>query len=198
MKSNKLLASWLIGLVMFLNGCGAKIEKMVIPEIGFSMTIPQGWKLTPESEKRGLTYAISDFHDPTNSDYNWGSVSIDSLAIRDYRQGMKVIGIKSLTEYVENRIGISRALGSLGEKLFGTRQSLPHILSKVSLNIDGFEAIEVVAEFPDTEPPCITFFTFIKKDNEVIEVMFQSLKNDFAKYEATFRKSIESIKIKRE
>jgi len=70
----------------------------------------------------------------------------------------------------------------------GTSQPL---ISKTQRTISGLEAIEVVLNTPVS-----AIEVYIRKGDEVITVAFRAPKEEFSQYEASFRKSIESIEIR--
>lgn len=73
----------------------------------------------------------------------------------------------------------------LDEEIIETR-----IISKTSRKVSNLDAIEVVKEADYS-----VIDVYIGKEDKVIEVFFRTLPDDFPKYELSFRKAIESIKI---
>jgi len=178
---------WLavIILTLALIGCsgpsgGAKVK---VPELGLTMELPPGWKV----DRRSTRF----FFDKAKPEDNYGLVE-------DYP-----LEGKTLDECVDANIRMTQNIEALQHvaadklsELVGGAVDMPkvtqtRIASRTDTTIDGHEAIELV-----TESAYTIIEVDIKKGNGLIRISFRTLNEDFPKYEPSFRKAIESIRLR--
>jgi len=193
----------IIAAILILTGCGETGGKIEISEIGLSMALPAGWVSEGLEKQDRREYIVkSQFYEPAKRDDNWGNVSLLPLVIAT-SAGQVIKNQPTLDEYVDNIIeqnqgmemmlkGLGRILEKIvpGEQKFG-EEFQSSVISKHPLTISGFEAIEVV-----TKANYTIMEVYIGKDDKVITITFRALPEDFPKLEPSFRRAIESIKIK--
>ncbi len=144
------------------------------------MSVPSGWEI--EQEDSTMFFESSKADDNMGMvidyDFNTGGVLenfIDSMISEDQRL------------FEEQKQLIATLPEEDSTELFETR-----ILSRKPIRVSGLDAIELisVAEY-------IVLEVFIAYDENVVNVSFRSLPEDFFRNEKLFRKAIETIKIKK-
>ena len=145
---------------------------MRVPELGFTMTLPEGWQqgraaVAAAPKYRADRTGRSCFLDAGQS-YPFG-------AVRDFDLDAST----SLAEYVHTPPGLHGKA-----------------LSEVSRTICGLEAIEIVGEgLGEKNAPVLGLHAYIRKGNTVILVSFWARKGDFVNHETAIRLVIETIRI---
>jgi hypothetical protein len=152
-----------------------------IPDWGFSMKLPPGWK----------TYPVHK-----NMFYQEGKRRDNQGWVTEY-----VLQGKSLSEFVDASLKDLHRMKSLQRKVEGllgeagpAGQSLkeepPKVVSRTMRRINGREGIEVLCE-----GEYAVLELYIRKGPKVIGVMFRTLKDDFPKYEPSFHPALKTITI---
>ena len=144
-----------------------------IPELGLSMQIPASWQKGSPTVRGVGKYKAKEsgrqFFESIMQSYPFGGVKDFSLS-----------GWKSLDEYVSDPI-------SLHGK----------IITKIPKTLGSFQAIEVIGEaLGENKIPVKGIFLYIQKGDRVIVVFFWAVKDSFARYESTFRSSLDSLTIR--
>ncbi len=179
-----ILTGLLIAGLLLSFSCQKGGTKVIIPEVGFSMTLPTGWVIDPNDP--------NSYYEETKQDDNWGMVIHyelePDLTLEQYVDNSikEMEKMESMQKKMTNMLGEAAGTEDYSEEVPQTQ-----IVSKTARKISNLDAIEVIeqAQFK-------VIRVYISKDNKVIDVMFRTLTDDFAKSEPLFRKSIESIKIK--
>ncbi|MEO0113903.1 MAG: hypothetical protein ABIK93_00310 [candidate division WOR-3 bacterium] len=181
-KIVKILFSGLTFILLLSLDCQKGSNRVIIPDLGFSMNLPTGWQTDPKDS--------TSFYEPAKRDDNWGMVVKYQLEEE-----------QTVEEFVENTLKESAKIESMFEKMTKTLGNIvgeeeleevtkTRIVAKTQRKIGNFNAIEVIKE---AEYKVIELY--IGKDGEVIEVFFRALPEDFTKYETAFQKALASIKI---
>ncbi|MEO0084696.1 MAG: hypothetical protein ABIK67_00240 [candidate division WOR-3 bacterium] len=182
-KIVKILFSGLTFILLLSLDCQKGSNRVIIPNLGFSMNLPADWQTDPKDP--------TSFYEPAKRDDNWGMVVKYQLEEE-----------QTVEEFVENTLKESEKMESMFEKMTKTLGNIvgeeelekevtkTRIVAKTQRKIGNFNAIEVIKE---AEYKVIELY--IGKDGEVIEVFFRALPEDFAKYETAFQKAFASIKL---
>ncbi|MDH5186985.1 MAG: hypothetical protein OEW70_07985 [candidate division WOR-3 bacterium] len=180
--SDKIFSGLLIAGLLLSFNCQQSSNKVMIPEIGFSMTLPTDWQIDPNDP--------SSYYEQAKKDDNWGMVIQYEL-----EEG------QTLEEYVDNALSEMEKLESMqkkmvkflgeavGEEELTAEVPQTRIIAKISRKISNLDAIEVIEEATYS-----VIRVYIAKDDKIIDVMFRTLPEDFPKSEPLLRKAIESIK----
>jgi hypothetical protein len=172
----------IIGLLLSLS-CQTGSNRVIIQELGFSMSLPKGW-LTDSREP-------STFYEKSKRDDNWGMVVEYQLEEGETMEEFVENTLKESEEMETMYKKMAKTLGRIaGEEELGEEISETRIVAKTPCKVSNLNAIEVVKEAEYT-----VLEVYIDKGDKVIEVFFRALPEDFPKYEPSFRQAIESIKI---
>lgn len=182
-KNVKILFSVLTFILLLSLDCQKGSNRVIIPELGFSMNLPSGWQTDPKDP--------TSFYELAKRNDNWGMVVKYQLEEE-----------QTVEEFVENTLKESAKMESMFEKMTKTlgnivgeeelEKEVPktRIVAKTQKKIGDFNAIEVIKE---AEYKVIELY--IGNDSQVVEVFFRALPEDFAKYESPFQKALASIKL---
>lgn len=185
MPKSIILILLITGLLLNTVTCKKGGRKIEIPELGFSMNLPNGWQVDPDNN--------SYFFEKANRENNFGWIITERLNGRTLDEAVDTI--LSQTEKLES---MYKSLAVILDKIVPGDQSevldeLPQtqIVSKTSQTINGLSAIEVICEANYS-----IFHTFLAKDDNVFEITFRTIPEDFSSRLSSFRKATASIKIK--
>ena len=167
-------------LVLGVNGCSGRQVGIRIPEFGFSMKVPPGWKLGRSATMQEFALHKKFYHVEPDGKFCFESET--------ERYPHASVHHASLSKY--------KSLGAYADtaKLICGRK----ILSTKHRTICGFEAIEIVGEgfsvLSKTHFKAI--LVFIRKGDEVVWITLGAPKEKFNKYEPRFHECIKSINIR--
>ena len=179
----KILSGLLIaGLLLFFN-CQQGGNRVMIPEIGFSMTLPTGWQIDPNDQ--------NSFFEQTKQEDNWGMVIHYELEPGQTLEQYVENSIKEMEKMESMQMKMIEMLGeSASDDDYSEEIAQTSLISKTSRKISNLDAIEVIEQAVYK-----VIRIYIGKESKVIDVMFRTLPEDFEKSEPLIRKAIESIKI---
>ena len=181
--SDKILSVFLIAVLLLSFNCQKGGDKVIIQEVGFSMTLPAGWQIDSNDP--------NSYYEQTKQDDNWGMVIHyelePDLTLEQYVEN----SIKEMEKMESMQMKMTKMLGeAAGAEDYSEEIPQTHIVSKTARKINNLDAIEVIEQAVFK-----VIRVYIGKDSKVIDVMFRTLSEDFAKSEPLIRKAIESIKI---
>ncbi|MCM8777722.1 MAG: hypothetical protein NC905_05630 [Candidatus Omnitrophica bacterium] len=148
-------------------------NEIVIKELGFSMKVPEGWKVGKPSPKKDKKWIITKdgihcFLSEETS-YPFGRVWIFSAE-----------GFSSISEYAHTT-----------PTLHGTTLQESHI------KICGFDGIEIIGYgLGENRVPVKGIYIYLAKDDKFIVISFITTADTFEQYKSIFRASLKSIIIK--
>jgi len=172
----------LLGVLAFAPICHGAEGWVEIPDLGFSMKLPPGWKTYPAYK---------------NMFYQEGKRKDNQGWVTEY-----LLQGKSLSEFVDASLKdlhrmkslqrkVERLLGEAGPGQQSLKEEPPKVVSRTMRQINGLEAIEVLCE-----GEYAVLELYVRKGPKVISVLLRTLKEDFPKYEPSFRQAIDSITIR--
>jgi len=163
--------------MLFVSGCSTKQNEgvMKIPHLGFAMKLPSGW------QQGRMTNNEQIFVPKTGGMYCFES------GVKKYPYGTVIEipgpGSMSLSDYAKAMVA-----GRLVDE------------TVYNNTINGYETVTVIEEDydrfePQEQTPITVIHTYILRNNKVIWISFWALREDYTKYERSFRQSINSIEI---
>ena len=170
----KCLGIGLLILLPFMGACsGGRQESkgvMEIPELGFSMKMPPGWRQGRPLIRRGKKYErkVGGRHCflSETAGYPFGRVLDFSLD-----------GYGSLEEYVDTPPTLHA-----------------QVVSKTARTVAGLEAIEILGEgFGEKRIPVRGLHVYIRRGDRAVLVTFLCQRERFAQYEGQWREAIDTI-----
>ena len=165
--------------ILIITGCLTQQMRIKISELGFSMKVPQGWKLGRSAMMQEFALQKKFYFVKKEGTFCFKSeaerfpyISVSHSALSEY---------KSLSSYVD-----------IAKLIFGRK-----ILSQKRQTICGLESIEVTGEGFSvlSKTLFLGIYVFVRKGNKVIWVSLCAPKKDFDTYKSSFRKCINSINI---
>ncbi|MEO0092549.1 MAG: hypothetical protein ABIK61_07560 [candidate division WOR-3 bacterium] len=166
-----------IAIIVLIVHC-AKHQKamptsIIIKELGFSMKVPEGWKIGEPALQKDKKWLItkdgSHCFPSEKSSYPFGRV-----------WSFPVGNFSSLDEFVHT-------IPTLHGK---TLQELP-------IKVCGFDGIEIISSgIGENRIPVKEIYQYFTKDSNFIVVSFLTLDDSFTQQEASFRASLNTIEVK--
>jgi hypothetical protein len=177
-KSTILLT--VLSVLLIVTGCKKNSAKVEMSDLGFSMNLPSGWQLDPNDN--------TTFYERVKPDENWGLVAEFELEEDE-----------SLSDFIDTLLADEQEIYQQQKEMLKLMEEQTDesefterkIVSKINRTISSYETIVMISEADYS-----VIEVFIRKNDEVINVTFRTLKEDFSKYEPALNKAIESISIK--
>jgi hypothetical protein len=179
MRKRKVFLLMLVsGIIVVLAGsCGKKgQEKVNVPEMGFSMNLPEGWKV----DDRDHCF----FYEKEDQYNNYGDVI-----------SMPAEGLP-LSSFVDKNLQSEMKMEQIGEKLlskFAGISNLPGtgIVSKTDREINGLNTVELIIHREGYH----ILTVWMSRGQDVVRVSFQVLDEKFPEQKAAIIAATESIKL---
>jgi len=184
-------------LVTLASGCGRGKADFTAGSLKVSVKLPPGWQRGEPRASGG--YRVSSggmfFFEDVGRDDPSGDIVVmpfEGASLTAYvddvvrqTKNMEELGLK-LAETLGKAAG-----GGAGEQIDEARREAQSVqVTKRNLNLVGLEAIEVT-----TTSPRSTVQVYVRKGDKVVVITFGVEKEDFPKYEKTFRDAVETIEV---
>jgi hypothetical protein len=180
-------------------GCGGSGGgDFTLSEAGLSMDIPPGWSVGAPRMSGGFRKTPSGLYFFANAgrDLPHGTVAVMPLidgsleahvadVVKEERSMSNMF--QALTEVAGGVAGASESeVKEAGDSLE------TEIAEPEKLDLDGREAFAVTSKRPDLT----TYRVFVQRGDKVVEVVYLSASEDFAGYEAAFKASAMTIRVR--
>lgn len=175
MKKALLLLPVALAVLLFTEGCAKKSGETVdVSELGFSMTLPKGWKV----DSRGPYF----FYSKGNKHNTFGEITtIPSNG-------------STLMSFVDKQVEAAMKTAQIEERSLSGTTGVPkiEIVSRTHRGINGMNSVELVTRSEGYH----VFTVWMAKGQEIIKVSFQVPDDKFSEQRDSLVKTAKSITFK--